>query len=443
MIDFTINNQTTGMSMFRTSVIAAISTVLLAAGVRANDEVPGPPQTKPLALVNAVIHTVTGPPIENGTLVFDNGRITHVGRKARPPQNVKTIDLDGLHVYPGLIEAYSQIGLKEVSAVRASLDQSETGSVNPNVKAHVSVNPDSELIPVTRANGVLISVSAPSGGLISGQASVMQLDGWTWEDMTLKPSVGMIVNWPLPPASGESGNLTKLRELMDNARAYKAARAANGNFPSQQFDARLDALVSVIDKDMPLIARANDVRTIQSAVSFAVEQNVRVIVFGGYDAELCADLLKTHNVPVIIDSIHRTPRRRHEDYDASYTLPARLADAGVRFCISGYDRSSTWNARNLPYHAATAAAYGLSYEDAVRSVTIYPAEILGIDDRVGTLEEGKDATLIVTDGDPLETDTQVVQAWIQGRPVQLTSRHTRLNDKYTEKYRQQATGNRK
>lgn len=401
----------------------------------ASDEVPGALPTKPIALINAVIHTLAGPTIEDGTLVFANGRITHAGKDVKPPPDATVVDLDGRSVYPGMIEACSQIGLKEVSAVRASLDQSETGRINPNVKAHISVNPDSELIPVTRANGVLIAMVAPSGGLISGQASVMQLDGWTWEDMTLKPSIGMMVTWPLPPESGESSSLTKLRELLSDAHAYKSARAANGTVPLQRFDPRLEALVDVIDRKMSLIARANDVRTIQSAVSFAVQQNVRLIIFGGYDAELCADLLKAHDIPVIIDSVHRNPRRRHEDYDAAYTLPARLSDAGVQFCISGYDRSSTWNARNLPYHAATAAAYGLSYEDALRSVTLYPAQILGIEDRVGTLEPGKDATLIVTDGDPLETGTHVTQAWIRGRPVQLSSRHTRLYDKYSQKYR--------
>jgi imidazolonepropionase-like amidohydrolase len=171
-------------------------------------------------------------------------------------------------------------------------------------------------------------------------------------------------------------------------------------------------------------------------VAFGVEQNVRVIIFGGYDSEACAELLKQYNVPVIIDAIHKDPRRDHDNYDAAFTLPERLRKAGVKFCISGSGRSESWNTRNLPYQAATAAAYGLPYNDAMRAVTVYPAEILGIADRVGTLENGKDATLFVCTGDPLETESQVTAAWIQGRKVDLTSRHTQLFDKYSEKYRQ-------
>ncbi|MFY9252750.1 MAG: amidohydrolase family protein [Fuerstiella sp.] len=403
--------------------------------VSATDEVPGAPQSRPVALTNAVIHTIFGPPIENGTIVFEDGKITEIGKKVKSPKNAQVVDLKGQHVYPSLIEALSQIGLREISAVRATIDSSETGSINPNVKAHVAVNPDSEVIPVTRANGILIAVSAPSGGRVSGYASVMQLDGWTYEQMTLQPNVAMVVNWPSPPSSGESPGLKELRELLDDARAYKAARDTEGG--GQKHDIRLEGLLPVVAGEVPMLAKADDASEIQAAVAFAVEQGLKVIIFGGHDAEQCADLLKKHNVPVIIDSVHRRPVRRHEAYDVAYTLPARLSSKGVKFCISCYDRSETWNTRNLPYHAATAAAHGLSYEDALRSVTLFPAEILGIADRVGSLEKGKDATIIITTGDPLETDTQVTKAYVQGREVQLTSRHTRLNDKYEQKYRQQ------
>lgn len=417
--------------------IVLMSTILQGSRCPASDEIPGAPQRKPIALVNATIHPVAGPPIEGGTIVFANGQITGVGRKIKPPKRAEIIDLEGLNIYPGLIEAHSQIGLKEISAVRATVDTSETGSINPNVKANISFNPDSEVIPVTRANGVLIAVSAPGRARISGMAAVMQLDGWTYEDMTLKADAAMFVNWPSPSASGNSSGLKQLRQVFDDARAYRAARAVNAELPTQLFDIRLDAIIPVLERKIPVMARANSVQAIQAAVSFAVEQDVRLIIFGGHDAELCADLLKQYNVPVIVDSIHRRPARRHESYDTAYTLPQRLKQAGIRFCISGSDRAETWNARNLPYQAATAVAHGLSHDDALKSVTLYAARILGIDDRVGSLEVGKDATLIVTNGDPLETDTHVTMAFVQGRKVQLTSRHTRLYEKYSEKYRQQ------
>ncbi len=418
----------------------------------ASDQIPGAPQKKPIALINGTLHPVNGPSIDDGTLVFDNGKIVEMGQRMKPPKGADVIDLKGKHIYPGLIESCSNLGLTEISSVRATIDISESGSLNPNVSAHVSVNPDSELIPVTRANGVLISVSAPSGGLVSGKASVMQLDGWTYEDMTLKPDCAMVIQWPRSAPAIEPGpglpipelqldrdrNRTKalkdLRELFEHTRTYIKARANN---PSEQaFDSRLNAMIPVIEGNIPLLIAADSAHQIQGAVAFGVEQGVKVILLGGHDAEMCAELLRRYDIPVIIDAIYKIPRRTHEDYDSAYSLPERLRQAGIRFCISTTGRSETWNTRNLPYHAATAAAYGLPQDEALKSITQYPAEILGIADRVGTLEVGKDATIFVSDGDPLETETQVTAAWIQGRKVDLTSRHTQLYDKYQIKYRQ-------
>lgn len=432
---------------------AAVSALLVCAlfmcacSVSASDTIPGAPQKKPIALTNGVIHTIAGPAISDGTILFDKGRIVDVGGKTAIPDGAEVIDLKGQHVYPGLIEAHSRIGLTEISSVRATLDFAETGSLNPNVRAHVGVNPDSELIPVTRSNGVLIALSAPASGLVSGKASVMQLDGWTYEDMTLKSEAAMVVNWPRMTTSSSRGGrssasgddtgnpaLKSLRDLFDQARAYQKARAAGPLL--QKFDIRLDAMIPVVEGKLPLLVAADRAREIQSAVSFAAEQNVRIIIFGGNDAVACADLLKQYDVPVIVDAVHRNPMRNHDHYASAYTLPERLRQAGIRFCISGSSRDETWNARNLPYHAATSVAYGLPHEEALRAVTIYSAQILGIADRVGTLEKAKDATLFVADGDPLETDTHVTMAWIQGRRVDLNNRHKQLYQKYSEKYRQ-------
>lgn len=414
----------------------------------ANDEIPGAKQSKPVAITGATVHPVSADPIENATIVFADGKIVAIGAAAdvQVPDGAELIVGKGKHVYPSLFETYSQLGLIEIDAVRPTVDNNEAGSINPNVKAHVAFNPDSEIIPVTRANGVLLSVSAPTGGLIPGQASVMQLDGWTWEDMTLKPSVGLMVDWPSMgnvldnsdktknDARGES--IASLEKMFDDARAYKIAREINP--AAQDHDVRLESLLPVVAGIRPLIVKADVVDEIQSAVAFAVEQKMKIIIFGGYDAPLCAELLKQHDVPVIISGVYRSPMRRNDDYDVAYTLPERIRDAGITFCISGAGRWATSNVRNLPYHAATAVAYGLPHDEAMKSITLYPAQIMGVADRVGSLEVGKDATLFMSGGDPLETTSSPQAAWVQGRRVDLNSRHKRLFRKYRTRQQQKA-----
>ncbi|MCA9225569.1 MAG: amidohydrolase family protein [Planctomycetales bacterium] len=415
----------------------------------ANPEIPGAAQANPIAIVGATIHPISGPAIEKGTIVFSDGKIADLGTRVEIPAGAERIDGSGKHVYPALFDAYSSLGLVEVNAVRASVDTRETGDVNPNVRAHVAVNPDSEVIPVTRSNGVLLAHTAPSGGFIAGKSAVMQLDGWTWEDMTLRPEAGLIVTWPrMSPVSDwyvetsareqlqqRDETLRKLDQTFELARAYRQAREASQS--QQPRDLRWEAMLPVLDGRQPMIVAADEAQQIQAAVAFAQRQSVKLVIYGGYDAEFCADLLKKHDVPVIIAGVYRLPENRSDDYDAPYTLAARLRKAGVRFCISCSERFGASNIRNLPYHAATAVAYGLPADDALRGITLSPAEILGVADRVGSLESGKDATLIVTDGNPLETATQVEAAFVQGRRVELNDRHKRLWKKYEEKYRRQ------
>ena len=408
----------------------------------ASDIVPGAPQKQPIALVDGTIYPITNPPIESGVIVFNQGKITAIGTAGQVaiPEDAKVISVAGQRIYPSLFESHSELGLVEIPSVRSTVDRREPGTINSNVRAYVSVNPDSELIPVARANGILLALSAPEGGLISGQASVLQLDGWTIQDLALKKSAGMVVNWPnvkndLEEKEKDRNVVDDLRDLFEEARAYQKTRQESDSV--QQTDLKLEAMLPVIDRQVPLFVRAHELSQIQSAVAFAVEESVKLIVFGGNDAVHCTALLKQHDVPVIISSVYRLPRRRSDAYDAAYTLPARLHEAGVRFCISGSDAShDSTNSRNLPYHAGMAVAFGLSQEQAMRAITISPAEILGVADRVGSLEIGKDATLIVTTGDPLETATEVKSAWIQGRMVDLHSRHTQLYEKYKQKYEQ-------
>ena len=412
----------------------------------ASPEIPGAPQTVPIALVGGTVHPVSGPAIEDGVVLFRRGSISYVGRKRSFPEGTKVIDVSGKHVFPGLCDAYTNLGLVEVNRVRASVDHAETGQLNPNVRAQVAVNPDSELIPVTRSNGVLLAVTVPTGGLMAGKSAVLQLDGWTYEDLTVKADVGLHINWPsISPHDEwwvEGSTESRLRESLqalralqqafDDARAYHRSRLADD---SQAVDIRWEAMRPVIKGELPLIVSANELQQIQDAVAFAVRNKVRLIIYGGYDAVHCAAALVEHRVAVIVGNVYRLPRRRDDDYDAAFTLPERLRRAGVKFCISGSGRFGAANVRNLPYHAATAVAYGLPREDALRAITLSPAEILGTADRVGSLAKGKDATLFVANGDPLLTATRVEAAYIQGRRVPLSDRHKRLWRKYREKYR--------
>jgi imidazolonepropionase-like amidohydrolase len=423
--------------------LSALVLLLAATAALAHPEVPGPPQKEPVALVGGTVHPVSGPAIEGATLVFAEGKITAIGKDAAVPEGAIVVDVAGKHIYPGLLDGLTDLGLVEINSVRGTIDQQETGPLNPNVRAIVAVNPDSELIPVARSNGVLLALTAPSGDLVAGRSAVIQLDGWTWEDMALAADTALHIEWPAPSRPGRRGGgsesapppspdqVERLRQMLADSRAYAKAKAANPALPR---DARWESLQDVLAGKLPVIFHADDVRQIRSAVAFAEQEKLRPIIAGGYDAPACADLLKKHDVPVIVGGVYRLPRRRGDDYDAPFTLPARLHEAGIRFCISSQDRHGASSVRNLPYHAATAVAYGLDAEVALKAITLAPAQILGVGDKVGSLEVGKHATLFVATGDPLDTPTQVELAWIGGRKVELNDRHKRLYRKYEEKY---------
>ncbi len=417
-----------------------------------SDQIPGAKQTKPIVIVNATLHPVASEVVTAAAIVLQDGKITALGQNIALPSDATRIDAAGSHVYPSLIDPMSNIGLTEIDSVRATVDSRETGNLNPNVRSAAAFNPDSELIPVARANGVLLAVSAPEGGIISGRSSLMMLDGWTWEDMTLKADVGMQVNWPrsgfggfgggggggpggaMGAGGGSESELKQLEEILDQARRYHAAQQA-GNAP--KFDARLAALVPVLERKMPMVVTAFRATQIRSAVAFAKQHKLRLVIYGGYEALECSEVLLAEKIPVIVAGVYRLPARRDLPYDDAYSFPGRLKAAGVTFCIATAGRFGGSTLRNLPYHAATAAAFGLSREDALRSITLSTAEILGADDRVGSLAVGKDATLFIADGDILETPTQVTHAFIQGRTVDLNSRHTQLYKKYKAKLEQQ------
>ena len=421
------------------TVIVAIS----AAPVSAHDQIPGAPQRQPIAIRGATLHLVDRPVQTQSSLLFEDGTITAIGKQIQLPETVREIDGTGLHVYPGLFDAMTDLGLREISAVDVTVDRSERGEENPNVRSWVAVNPDSELIPVARAGGVLVGHVAPGGQWLRGQSAVMTLDGWTAAEMNVKAPSALCVDWSaMHPRGDDPEDVAKEREqkfkelddLLDRARRYRSARQNASDVPS---DIRLESLLPVIDGELPLIAEADRLEAIESAVAYAQSQSLKLIIYGGYDAAECADLLKAYDVPVLIAGTYRLPQRRGDAYDAPFTLPDRLLQAGVEFAICGegpgYPGGAA-NARNLPYHAGNAVAYGLPREQAVRAITLSPAEILGVGDRLGSLTVGKDATLIVVDGDVLETASNVLHAFVQGRQVDLSSKHKMLYEKYRQKY---------
>ena len=427
-------------------ITAVLAILALATSSFANPEIPGAKQKKTIAITNATIHRVDKPAIESGTIVFSKGVITSVAGNADIPAGAKVIDGEGKHVYPGLFNTDGVLGLIEINAVRASDDRGEVGQLNMNVRTEKAINPDSELIPVTRSGGVLFNLTAPTRGLITGTSAVLQLDGWTTEDITLHAPAGMHISWPTlndhadhdhdghDHAKDQAKQLRQLEEIFDNAEAYRDAQQAN---PDQPVDLRWEAMLPVLAGDVPIIVSAHAATAMQSAIAFANRRKLKLIIYGGNDAAEIAPLLVSQKVPVIVSGVYRLPRRRDAPYDHAYTLPERLRKAGVKFCIAGSARFDASNIRNLPYHAAMAVAFGLPRDEALRAITLSPAEILSVDDKVGSLETGKHASLIVADGDIFDTATNVTHAFVQGRKVVLNDRHKRLYRKYEARQKQE------
>ncbi len=410
-------------------------------------QVPAPPQSRPIILHDATVHPVGAPVIERGYVIFAEGRITAIGSGPAPKSaRGAPVNAEGLHVYPGLIACDTRLGLVETGAVDVTNDHNELGDITPEARAIVAVNPDSEHIPVTRANGILTAMTAPGGGTIAGQSAVIRLDGWTWEDLAINASAGLMIQWPrtdvvrsrwMNQGAGEQRKaigerLTELEELFDEAeRVLKACDAD----PTLRRDMRWEAMRAALAGDEPVFIRAASTSQIESAVAFCMRRNLRPIIVGGRDADRVLPLLLEHDVPVIVGGMHQIPAARHDAYDRAFVLPSRLHEAGVRFAIAAGGSGSA-HVRNLNHQAATAAAYGLPKDAALHAVTLGAAEILGIGTTHGSLEVGKAATMIVTTGDPLEITTDVLLAFVDGRAIQLGNRQKALDKKYREKYRQ-------
>ena len=407
-----------------------------------------------LAITHAKIFTLAGAPIEEGTLVIRDGKIAAVGANVEVPAGAQVIDAKGLQVYPGLFDPITQMGLSEISAVNATVDTTETGAYNPDVVAATAVFPSSEHIPVTRASGITEVLTVPdsggfdgggSRGVIGGQASAISLAGWTINEMLIKRSVAMVISWPtietrtfdfatfsrrekpFTEAKQEyEKQVNELTDYLDRARHYAQAMGHGGPADYKR-DLKLEALAPVIRGQLPVLVFADRAREIRNAVEFCDKQKLKMILAGGEEAYKVKDLLRSKGIPVILRPTLSLPNEEDDPYDRLLSQPAELAAAGVKFAFGSFDNSF---ARRLGQQAANAVAYGLPYDEALKAVTVYPAEIFGVADQVGTLESGKLANIIVTNGDPLELTTEVKFLFIKGQRTSLDNRHQRLYEKY-------------
>ena len=402
------------------------------------------------AIVNARIVTVSGAVIENGTVLIQDGKIAAVGANLSVPANAEKIDGKGLSVYPGMIDAGTNLGLAEIPlGAKATMDVAETGDMNANAKAITGINPHSSHINVTRVNGITTVLSLPTGGTIAGQSAIINLWGATQAEMAVEPTFSLVINFPrISTFSGfgqpqiefseavkrRDTQLEALKKMFKDAESYariKDAYEKDKTLPSPVTDLRLEAMIPYIRGEKPIIFTAERERDIRGVVKFVEDTKVKGIILGGQDAWKAADGLKKNNIPVIYTNIFNLPVLDDEAYDYLYESPSKLQQAGVKFAIStGNDGAQV---RDLPYQAGLAGAYGLSKDEALKSVTLYPAQILGIADKFGSIEQGKIANIVVTDGDLLEPRTNIKYLFINGRLIPLTSRHTELYEQFKDR----------
>lgn len=405
---------------------------------------PAPAQKGLVFLKNATIHIGNGQVISNGTIGFNNGKITAIGADvAIPADDVKVFDLKGQHIYPGLIAPESNLGLTEVESVRATNDFAEVGEINPSVRSIVSYNTDSKIIATLRTNGILLAQVVPQGGLLSGSSSVVQLDAWNWEDAAYKTDNGIHFYMPrLMPrgnpfgaAAAGPGNDAIKAAMEEIAKVKAFFREAKAYASSEKHDAvnlKYEAVKGLFNRTQKLFIHCDLVKELVVATDIAKEFNFDVVIVGGTDAWLITDVLKQSNIPVILTQPHSLPVMQDDDVDQPYKTAAQLQKAGILFCISN---EGFWQQRNLPFNAGTAGAYGLSKEEALSAITLNAAKILGIGDKTGSLEVGKDANIVVSTGDILDMKSSVItKAYIQGREVSLEDKHKQLYERYKYKY---------
>ncbi|MGZ8899448.1 MAG: amidohydrolase family protein [Limisphaerales bacterium] len=408
---------------------------------------------------NATIFPVSAPAMEKADLLIENGKIKQIGQNLSA-EGAREIDCTGKQIYPGIIAAATSAGLVEIDAVRATIDSREVGDYTPDVRSWLAVNPDSELLPVARANGITHIVPVPTGGTVPGHSGLVALQGWTVEDLAVKAPLALHLFWPsmsldTTPREGlvdkskfksledqakeRSARLKDLDDFFSEAESYAKARPADANDRIPAWEAMLPFL----NGEIPVMIHADESRQIKAAVEWTTQRKYKAIIAGGRDAWMHAGLLASNKIPVLFErvfyqssSLAATPSRDVDPYDTHYKAPAVLHEAGVQVAIGlGLGGHSGSELRNIPYVAAHAMAFGLPADAALKSITLHPAQMLGVGDRLGSLEVGKEATLVIATGSILDIRTQVTEVWIAGQKTSVESRHTRLYEKYNNRPR--------
>jgi imidazolonepropionase-like amidohydrolase len=413
---------------------------------------------------NADVYPVTGAPMKGVSVLVQDGRIADIGARLVPAKGVKIVDAKGLRVYPGFIDSATNLGLSEISGVRVTVDTGELGDFMPQLFALHSVNPESEHLGVVRVNGITSALTLPGAGgggrgggraqFISGKAALIHTSGWTWEDMSISPDAAIQLNFPtlggrggrggnIPPeiaemlgeAGGAAGanarrayedGIAKINQFFDDARHYKAAKDAHT--AGLKTDLKLEAMIPVLERKVPVAVSAATPETIKDAIKFADKQGVRIVIMGPREVGDAGPELKSHNVPVILGRVLALPEHEDDSYDQAMALANQFYKAGVKFAFGTFNNEFV---RNLPFEAAAAAGFGLPPDEALKAITINPAEIWGKSDQLGSVEKGKVADLLITNGDPLEIQTKIEHLFIKGQEVPLTNKQTRLFEKYS------------
>lgn len=412
---------------------------------------PAPKQSQPVAVTGATVHIGNGQVLNNATVLMVDGKITAVGNNVNIPANAKRVDATGKHVYPGLILANSNLGLVEIGSIRASSDVREIGDMNPNVRSIVAYNTDSKIINTLRSNGILLANIVPEGGTISGTSSVVQLDAWTTHDAAYKTDQGLHLNMPSlmtgqrrfggfgggglgGPNAAPPDPVKEGLEKIDKVKSFfREAKAYNSVSSHEETNLKFESVKGLFDKSQKLYVHANTVKQMLVALDFVKEFGFDMVIVGGSDSWQIADLLKQNNVSVILNQPHSLPTAEDDDVDQPYKTPAMLQKAGVNFVINDDDGQT--RGRNLMFNAGTAVAYGLGKEEALQAITLNAAKALGVEKQTGSIEVGKDANIIISEGDLLDMrSSQVTHAFIQGRDVNLDDKQKQLNERYMKKY---------
>jgi imidazolonepropionase-like amidohydrolase len=427
----------------RKLIIILVSTVLASAAILSSQAEP----TK-LFIKNATIVPVVGERIEGGSILVEDGKIKAVGKSLQAPADAKVIDASGMFVYPGFIDSYSHLGLAEIGAISSTTDYREMGKENPELRVAWAINPHSVHFGTGRVTGTTMALVAPSGGTFPGISALIKMDGWAFPEMVVKEVATSFINFPMTPRPvGEgvavqkeakedvtSKLVEKIRDYLKEARRYlelKKLAVGDPGVKTPEYNAKYEALGPVLDGTLPVIVSVEKAKDIELAIKFVQDEKLKAIFRGCAQGFKVADKIKQSGIPVIIDSLYTGPSEPEDGYDAPYRNVVELAKAGVLISFSSGD--SPAQGKDLPYHAAKAVAFGLPEEEAIRALTINPAKIFGVADRLGSIEAGKDADLLIATGDPLDMKTEVKQLVINGRAIDMSNWWETLYDKFKQR----------